>query len=55
MKQPLYEWIITQAKAKGVAGATVLRTLMGCGANAPVIHTVKIEGLLMCAIYHWCR
>ncbi|MCP9468998.1 MAG: DUF190 domain-containing protein [Nitrospira sp.] len=44
-KQPLYEWIVTQAKAKGLAGATVLRGLMGFGANSRVIHTFKIERL----------
>ncbi len=44
-KQPLYEWIITQAKAQGLAGATVLRGLMGFGANTRVIHTFKIERL----------
>ncbi|MEO8046369.1 MAG: DUF190 domain-containing protein [Nitrospirota bacterium] len=43
--QPLYEWIITQAKAQGLAGATVLRGLMGFGANTRVIHTFKIERL----------
>jgi uncharacterized protein len=43
--QPLYEWIITQAKAKGLAGATVFRGLMGFGANTRVIHTFKIERL----------
>ena len=43
--QPLYEWIITQAKAKGLAGATVLRGLMGFGAHTRVIHTFKIERL----------
>ena len=44
-KQPLYEWIITQAKAKGLAGGTVLRGLMGFGAHTRVIHTFKIERL----------
>ena len=44
-KRPLYEWIITQAKAKGLAGATVLRGLMGFGANTRIIHTFKIERL----------
>ena len=44
-KQPLYEWIITQAKAQGLAGATVLRGLMGFGSNTRVIHTFKIERL----------
>jgi PII-like signaling protein len=44
-KRPLYEWIVTQAKANGLAGATVLRGLMGFGANTRVIHTFKIERL----------
>jgi PII-like signaling protein len=44
-KQPLYEWIITEAKARGLGGATVLRGLMGFGANSRVIHTFKIERL----------
>jgi len=44
-KQPLYEWIIAQAKANGLAGATVLRGLMGFGANTRIIHTFKIERL----------
>ena len=43
--RPLYEWIVTQAKAKGLAGATVLRGLMGFGSNSRVIHTFKIERL----------
>jgi uncharacterized protein len=44
-KQPLYEWIVTQARAQGLAGATVLRGIMGFGANTRVIHTFKIERL----------
>ncbi len=44
-KQPLYEWIVAQARAQGLAGATVLRGLMGFGANTRVIHTFKIERL----------
>ena len=44
-KRPLYEWIVTEAKANGLAGATVLRGLMGFGANSRVIHTFKIERL----------
>ena len=44
-KQPLYEWIVTQARAQGLAGATVLRGLMGFGANTRVIHSFKIERL----------
>ncbi len=39
--KPLYEWIVTEAKAYGLAGATVLRGLMGFGANSR-IHTSKI-------------
>lgn len=44
-KQPLYEWIVIQARSQGLAGATVLRGLMGFGANTRVIHTFKIERL----------
>ena len=44
-KRPLYEWIVTQAKAQGLAGATVLRGLMGFGGDTGVIHTFKIERL----------
>jgi PII-like signaling protein len=39
--KPLYEWIVIQAKAHGLAGATVLRGLMGFGAGSR-IHTSKI-------------
>lgn len=39
--RPLYEWIVLQAKAKGLAGATVLRGVMGFGAHSR-IHTTKI-------------
>jgi len=42
--KPLYEWIVRQAREKGLAGATVLRGMMGFGANS-VIHTFKIERL----------
>ena len=42
-KQPLYEWIIVQAKAKGLAGATVLRGSLGFSADTRIIHTFKIE------------
>lgn len=44
-KRPLYEWIVIQAGAQGLAGATVLRGLMGFGANTRVIHSFKIERL----------
>ncbi len=39
--KPLYEWLVLEAKAQGLAGATVLRGLMGFGANSR-IHTSKI-------------
>lgn len=39
--EPLYEWIVIKAKEHGLAGATVLRGLMGFGANSR-IHTSKI-------------
>jgi PII-like signaling protein len=43
--KPLYEWIVLQAREQGLAGATVLRGMMGFGANTRVIHTFKIEHL----------
>ncbi len=43
--QPLYEWVIVQAKAKRLAGTTIFRELMGFGANTRIIHTFKIERL----------
>lgn len=43
--RPLYEWLVTQAREQGLAGATVLRGIMGFGANSRVIHTFKIERL----------
>ena len=42
--RPLYEWIVLQAKEQGLAGATVLRGMMGFGANSR-IHTSKIMRL----------
>jgi PII-like signaling protein len=42
--KPLYEWIVTQARERGLAGATVLRGIMGFGANSH-IHTAKIMRL----------
>ena len=39
--QPLYEAIILKAREMGIAGATMLRGLMGFGANSR-IHTAKI-------------
>jgi len=43
--RPLYEWLVLQAREQGLAGATVLRGLMGFGANTRQIHTFKIEAL----------
>lgn len=38
----LYEWLVTESRKRGLAGATVLRGVMGFGANSKVIHTAKI-------------
>ena len=43
--KPLYEWLVTEARSRGLAGATVLRGMMGFGAHSKVIHTFKIERL----------
>ena|SRR6266542_2641022 len=43
--KPLYEWLVLQAREQGLAGATVLRGIMGFGANTRVIQTFKIERL----------
>ena len=40
-KRPLYEAIILKAREMGIAGATMLRGLMGYGATSR-IHTAKI-------------
>ena len=42
--RPLYEDIVMKARAKGLAGATVLRGPMGYGMHAQ-IHTAKILDL----------
>ena len=39
--KPLYEWLVINAKKRGLAGATVTRGIMGFGANSRV-HTSKI-------------
>lgn len=39
--RPLYEAIVTEARQRGMAGATVLRGVMGFGASSH-IHTAKI-------------
>jgi len=42
--QPLYEWLVLRAREAGLAGATVVRGLMGFGAHSR-LHTFKIERL----------
>jgi uncharacterized protein len=39
--RPLYEVIVLEARKRGMAGATVLRGIMGFGANSR-LHTAKI-------------
>ena len=39
-QKPLYEYIVFQAKKKGIAGATVTKGIMGFGASS-VIHSYK--------------
>lgn len=39
--RPLYEVIVEEARRRGLAGATVLRGMIGFGANSR-IHTAKI-------------
>lgn len=39
--RPLYQAIVEEARAAGMAGATVLRGLMGFGATSR-LHTVKV-------------
>lgn len=39
--QPLYEWIVQEARRRGLAGATVLRGLEGFGAHTR-LHTARI-------------
>ena len=38
---PTYEWILREAKRRGLAGTTVLRGLQGFGAHSRV-HTAKV-------------
>ena len=42
--RPLYEWIVLEARRKGLAGATALRSMMGFGAHSR-LHTFKVERL----------
>ena len=42
--KPLYEWIVQKAREAHLAGATVIRGMMGFGAHSR-LHTFKIERL----------
>jgi len=42
--QLLYEWLVLKAREEGLAGATVMRGMMGFGAHSR-LHTFKIERL----------
>lgn len=42
--KPLYEWLVLKARETHLAGATVLRGMMGFGAHSRM-HTFKIERL----------
>ena len=43
--KPLYEWIVLKAREQGLAGATVLRGMMGYGARTRQIHTFRFDTL----------
>ncbi len=43
--KPLYEWIVLKAREQGLAGATVLRGMMGFGARTRQIHTFRFDTL----------
>ena len=43
--KPLYEWIVIQARQQGLAGTTVLRGMMGFGANTRKIRTFRFDTL----------
>jgi PII-like signaling protein len=42
--RPLYEWLVLKARERGLAGATVIRGIMGYGAHSR-LHTFKVERL----------
>ncbi len=43
--KPLYEWIVLKAREHELAGATVLRGMMGFGANTRKIQTFRFDTL----------
>jgi PII-like signaling protein len=42
--KPLYEWLVLKARERGLAGATVLRGIMGFGSHSR-LHTFRVERL----------
>jgi len=42
--KPLYEWLVLKAREMGLAGATVVRGMIGFGAHSR-LHTFRIERL----------
>jgi PII-like signaling protein len=40
----LYEWLVLEARKRGLAGATVVRGIMGFGAHSR-LHTIRVERL----------
>jgi uncharacterized protein len=42
--KPLYEWLVLRARETGLAGATVLRGMLGFGAHSR-LHSFKVERL----------
>lgn len=40
--KPLYEYLVMEARKQGMAGATVLRGIMGFGGRSRRIHTSKL-------------
>ena len=43
--KPLYEWIVLKAREHGLAGATVLRGMMGFGAKTRQIYSFRFDVL----------
>src|SRR5512132_2178246 len=43
--KPLYEWIVLKAREQGLAGATVLRGMMGFGATTRKNHSFRFDTL----------
>lgn len=39
--QPMYQWLVEEARRQGLAGATVIRGLEGYGAHSE-LHTAKV-------------